>query len=490
MFFYLLLGVFVGGGIGWYFWFSSHREISRLDEEKQNLIQERHIVLKFMHTMVEAIGEGVDRQELFNRMVHAAVVTTSGMSACLFELKNQRLRGVALEGLFPPQRRLRDYARLREEGTRVRYLEEAMRSETYSLGEGLIGEVARSGKGVFIPNALNHPNVVQHEDPVLQVTSLIVVPILFRAQVIGVLAIANPADGFSFTETDFSLANSLAEQAGLAIHNLDMMSIQIAQNRMEMDLNLASSIQSMLLPRRFPGNEYLDIAAEYRPAQKVGGDLYDVFELDDHRVAVAIADVSGKGIPASLIMAICQSNLRYLARQSQRPSEVLSALNRVMFEEIQRGMFVTVTYAIVDTQKNCILLARGGHELPMHYHAKTRQAGNDTIIETPLPDRVQEMGSEGMALGMVDPHVFDHIITDIEIPFAAGDVLLLYTDGITESRNFHGLEFTNRRLREVLARNGRESAKTINDKILKQLAQFGEGAEQGDDMTLVTIRRI
>jgi sigma-B regulation protein RsbU (phosphoserine phosphatase) len=127
------------------------------------------------------------------------------------------------------------------------------------------------------------------------VRSVIVVPILFRERSIGVLAIVNPSDGGSFGETDFSLAISLAEQAGLAIHNLDLMASQIEKNKMDSDLGLAHEIQSMLLPKEFPDITDLQMASIYQPAQKVGGDLYDIFKIGEDRVGIAIADVSGKG---------------------------------------------------------------------------------------------------------------------------------------------------------------------------------------------------
>jgi len=337
------LGLATGATVGWVFWWTSRREIIRLDEQRQMLAQEKLIVLDFVHNMVEAIGEGVTRQELFERVVHAAILSTGALSACIFERQGNEIRGVAVEGLFPPHRPLPESSR-EKITTRTKFIESILKTELFKVGEGLVGQASLTGEGILIENALEDPRLIRHEDPALEVRSVIVVPILFRDRNIGVLAIVNPSDGGSFGETDFSLATSLAEQAGLAIHNLDLMASQIEKNKLDSDLGLAHEIQSMLLPKEFPQLRKLSMASIYQPAQKVGGDLYDVFRIDDFRVGVAIADVSGKGIPASLLMAICQSNLRHFARNYASPAKVLCELNEVMVGEMRPEMFVTLFY--------------------------------------------------------------------------------------------------------------------------------------------------
>jgi sigma-B regulation protein RsbU (phosphoserine phosphatase) len=137
--------------------------------------------------------------------------------------------------------------------------------------------------------------VVVHEDSALRVRSLIAVPLQFRDKFFGVLAVANSADGEPFTQTDFSLMQSLAEQAALALHNAEFLHFQIEKRQLDLDLSLASGIQQMLLPKEAPQIAGLDIDARYTPAQKVSGDFYDLFALPGNRLGVAVADVSGKG---------------------------------------------------------------------------------------------------------------------------------------------------------------------------------------------------
>jgi sigma-B regulation protein RsbU (phosphoserine phosphatase) len=472
-------GVCAGGFLGWLLYLSARREAVRLDEEQQHLQQEKQIVVEFMHNMVESVGEGLNRRELFQRIVHAAVLSTGALSACAYErTEDDLLQGVAVEGLFPPQRPLPNEAGAPAPATRAKFLEQVLKAESYALGEGLIGAVAKSGKAVLIADAPQDPRVVVHTDPSLAIRSLIVAPITFRKDVLGVLAVANPADNLAFNDADFSLVQSLAEQAALALHNVELMRVQIEKSKMDFDLTLARSVQGLLLPRSFPQNAALEIDALYRPAQQVGGDLYDVFPLDGARVGVAIADVSGKGISASLLMAICQTNLRHFARQHDSPAEVLRRVNREMEGEIPEKLFITVIYAIVDTAKNEIVLARAGHELPllMHLDSATDHLQVDTV------------GSDGMAIGMVTPEIFDVVISDRRVAFLPDDVFLLYTDGVTEAFNAEGAEFSSSRLADSLRYLRQHSPREMNQGILANVESFAGASAPFDDITLVTLR--
>lgn len=473
-----LLGIACGAGAIWFLYLSSRRENVKLDEEKQLLQQEKQIVVEFMHNLVEAIGAGVGRAELFQRIVHAAILSTGALSACVFEKEgNNKLRGVAVEGLFPPQKPLPEKTK-KKIATRAKFIEQVLKSESFDMGEGLVGSVARSGKAVLVEDAVKDPRVVQHEDSSLVVRSIIVAPIMFRENVLGVLAVANPADGLAFNQTDFSLVQSLAEQAAMAIHNADLMKVQIEKNKLDFDLNMASSIQSMLLPREFPAELSLDIDAFYRPAQKIGGDLYDIFPIDDHRVALAIADVSGKGVPAALLMAICQTNLRHFARQCDTPAEVLRAMNKAMSGEIRQDMFITLICAVIDTRKDEITFARAGHELLLHMTQDPESGEFST----------NTVGAQGMAVGMVPPEIFDEMIVDKTIPFKKDDIIVLYTDGVTEAANEDGTEYSENRLRDVVTTLRDRSARELNEWIVSSVERYTGENQFMDDLTLISVK--
>jgi sigma-B regulation protein RsbU (phosphoserine phosphatase) len=449
-----------------------------MDEERQQLAQEKEIVVDFMHHLVEAIGEGLGRQELFQRVVRAATLSTGAVSACVYQRnENGKLQGVAVEGLFPPQRKLLD-AEENKPATRAKFLENILSSETLEMGEGLVGEVAGTGKSIMVPDATRDPRVIQHDDPSLLVSSVIYSPIQFGDLLIGVLAVANPANGLPFSETDFSLVNSLAEQAALAIHNSDVMHLGIEKNKMDMDLALASNVQSLFLPVAFPSTKDLEVDARYLSSQQVGGDFYDFFSLGPSRYGLAIADVSGKGVPASLLMAIGQTTLRHLAKGGEDPAKALILLNRELNERMRDDMFITAIYGVIDLKKNTFTFARAGHELPLIIRAGKGKA-------KPSSEYVE---SEGLALGMVPNDLFEEVIADCVTTFEPGDFLVLYTDGITEAADLDDEQFSTDRLAFFAEKSSGKSPKQFNEELLDELQKFAGDALRADDVTLITAR--
>lgn len=471
-----LLGAMSGAVLVYAFYWRAQRQAARVEEEKTSLLEERQIVLDYMHTMVDAIGERLSRDELFQRIVHASIQSTSALSACIFEKgADDMMRGVAVEGLFPPHRPIADTQRM-QMGSRAKFIEQVLRSESFPVGEGVVGRVAATGRGELVVNAPSDPRIVKHDDPALVVRSVIAAPIMVREKLIGVLCVCNAADGLPFTEIDYSLVEALAEQAGLAVHNADFVALEVEKQRIDLDLTLASDVQQMLLPREMPLVPGLEIDARYMAAQKVGGDFYDVFPLEDGRLGVAVADVSGKGISASLLMAICRTSLRDIAPRHASPAAVLQELNRSLAGDIRAGMYITMTYAIVEVARSQVVFARAGHELPLFAEATGRDF------------RAQFVGSEGMPLGLVDSDVFDAAIADRVLSFGPGATLVLFTDGLTEAPNDDGREFGNTRLADAVRAAHDQPAAAINTAIMKAVSSFSCG-EPRDDFTLLTIKR-
>ena len=473
-----IIGLLAGLCLSFFLFLLSRKELKQVEESRLRVDQEKRIAVNFMHNMALAMSREPSRKDLLSRINHAVITGTGALCCCIFEkVEGDRLKGVAVEGLFPPQRPLSQKA-LEQALTRSQMLEQILRSEEIQMGEGIIGEVAQTRKGVLIPVAENDPRIVQHKDPSLAVRSMIVTPLLFDDRLLGVLAVANPDDDRSFSTMDEALVISMAEQAALALHNLDNLNDRIEKQKLDLDLTLARDVQSLLLPTSFPDSTELEIHALYTPAQKVSGDFYDVITLPEDRVGVAIADVSGKGIPASLLMAICHTSLRHYAQAYESPAEVLRKLNAVMSAEMRKDMFITLVYAVIDPAANTLTLARAGHELPLHLH---RTSIGEFIAEP--------VGSEGMALGMVPCDIFDEVIQDVTIPFAAGESFLLYTDGVTETTNLDDEEYSSKRLRNLFKSLREERPERVNQEIFESLEHFKGDSQHIDDITLVAVRR-
>ncbi len=470
-----ILGAMSGAVLVYAFYWRAQRHAARVEEEKTSLLEERQIVLDYMHTMVDAVGERLSRDELFQRIVHASILSTGALSACIFEKgTDDMMRGVAVEGLFPPHRPIPDTQRM-QMGSRAKFIAQVLRSESFPVGEGIVGRVAATGRGELVVNAPGDARIVKHDDPALVVRSVIAAPIMVREKLIGVLCVCNAADGLPFTETDYSLVEALAEQAGLAVHNADFVALEVEKQRIDLDLTLASDVQQMLLPREMPFVPGLEIDARYMAAQKVGGDFYDVFPLEGGRLGIAVADVSGKGISASLLMAICRTSLRAIAPRHVSPAAAMKELNRSLSADIRSGMYITMTYVIVDAARSQLVLARAGHELPLLADSGAHGFRHEFV------------GSEGMPLGLVDSEVFDAAIADREAPFGVGALLVLFTDGLTEAPNDDGREFGSARLADAVRSVHEQPAAAINTAVMKAVSTFSRG-EPRDDFTLLTLK--
>lgn len=476
----ILLGLaLLGAAIISWLYFRELKRSAGYREQAELAQQEKLIVVDFMHDMAQALADGLNKEELFQRIVHASIVSTGALSACIFEKTPENtLRGVAVQGLFPPHRPLSENVRAKL-ATRAKYLEKALRSEEFPISEGVAGEVARTGKAMLIENGREDPRIVKHDDPALAVTTAICAPIAFGGEVLGVLAVCNSSDGLPFSATDFSVVQSLAEQSAVAVRNNDFLTLQLERKQIDVDLALARSIQLMLLPQTLPDVEGVQIDARYVSSHSIGGDLYDVFRLGDRVFGVAVADVSGKGIPASIVMAICRTNLHRFAQEERSPANVLKAVNRVMAGELKEGMYVSMIYAVVDLDKGEIVYARAGHERPMICRAEHERGTSAAAY----PE------SEGMPVGMVGSDIFDEWIQENTLSFESSDVFVIYTDGLIEMVNAEGEEYSASRLAEVVKTLRKRSAREINAGVLESLERFSGKRRYDDDLTLVTIKR-
>lgn len=457
---------------------AKQREIlAKTLDELDRLREERQVIIDFLHRSADDIGSGANREKIYKRTVRATALSCGAMSACVYEkTADGKLVAKACEGLFPPQ--TKKIGRRKNGELRAKYIEDALIAETIEPNEGILGEVAASGRSVLIKDALKDPRIIKHDDESLKIRSFMVVPLIFRGQLSGVLAVANPISGRAFTDTEFSLAKSLGEQCALALQNAEAVSALLMRNKLEFDLRLASSIQRYLLPENLPQTASLEFAVKYLPQQLIGGDFYDFFKLPHGKIGVVIGDVSGKGIPAAILMALCQTKLRYIAMSGKSPAQTLCLLNSEMVHAMRSDMFITIIYLVIDPESGEAKFARAGHEPPLLARADSGEAA-------------QPLKSSGMALGMVSEELFDEVMEDASFKMNSGDVLVLYTDGLTEAANPEGGEFTAKKLAQTISTLRSRNANDLNDEIIKSVESFmGPGNKYGDDLTLLTVKKI
>jgi serine phosphatase RsbU (regulator of sigma subunit)/predicted ester cyclase len=267
----------------------------------------------------------------------------------------------------------------------------------------------------------------------------------------------------------------IAEEWGLTTSDSELMGQRLEQERIErelieQELGLARTIQQASLPKEVPRLEGWQISPYYQPAREVGGDFYDFFDLEDGRVVVVVGDATGKGMPAALIAEATSNMLRAVAQAlgSSSPGGVLSRVNETLLARIPDNMFVTCFYAILDPKSGSLSYANAGHDLPYLW-----QSGE-----------AQELRARGMPLGLMPGMDYE----EKEITLQADEAALFYSDGLVEAHDPKGEMFGFPRLRELVAEHGEK--RSLGDFLLEKLYTFtGEGWEQEDDITLLTLRR-
>ncbi len=467
---------------------SAHRMKLELFRHEASLRHERYrsrIVTDFLSAVEDSYspsGESteISKDVIFRSLMHTAIRGTRAMSACIFRLGNDGiLSPIASSGLFPFLEGLPPAADKLSQSDLMRLY---FRGDKYSKDSPPFKAAFEHHRVQEIFTFPLRQNRVAFADAPAIPRMAVVAPIERLGKFVGAVVVANPRHGGNFLPSEIELVDILAQQTGTALRMRDLLAVQSEKQRLDSELGVAASVQKLLLPQYIPQSHSIDIAATYRPAQMIGGDFYDVFDIGGGRIAAIIADVSGHGIPAALLMAICRTNFQQIARTSVNAADLLRSLDRTVAKSFTRGKFITIACALLDTQCNTLSIARGGHERPL---LLTTHDENGHELDTP---KLEFIDTKGLAIGISNPEHFDSEITEISRPYFHDDVLVLYTDGLTEECNPDGEEFGSERLAAAVHRTRRGSAKEINDAILREVSNFSGKSEFADDMTIVVIR--
>ncbi len=303
--------------------------------------------------------------------------------------------------------------------------------------------------------------------------SLVAFPILVKGETIGTLALLKELpEGFNKEMT--RIVSAFANQAGISIENFRLMEEAFQTERYKEELKIAKTVQKSLLPTSLESDADFEIYAFAESADEVGGDYYDTLRINDHQIALIIADVSGKGTTAAFHMSQMKGIFHSLAQQELDPKEFMERANRALTFCLERGSFISATYFVVDSRTKVIRYCRAGHCPVLYYTASTG-------ITEYLKDK-------GTALGMVRSKDYCKLVETNEIKYAPGDIMVLYTDGITEAKNQKGEEFDYDRLAAALREVTEKSSQEIEKHIIQRLYEFSGSSEINDDYTSMTIK--
>ena len=346
----------------------------------------------------------------------------------------------------------------------------------FPAGVGIAGDVAKTLKTANIPDAYDdsrfNPEFDKQSD--FKTKSVLCMPMTTRkGELIGVVQVLNKTDGGTFQESDEKLLEALCIQAGVAIVRARLTEAFLEKQRIEESLKLAADIQMGMLPSTFPAfperNDF-DLFAGIIPAKEVGGDFYDFFLVDKKHLCFVIGDVSGKGIPAALFMALTKTQIKASSSRRRTPGDILFRANNDLCHENESSMFCTLFYGIMNTETGEVTYANAGHNPPY-------------IIEKGV-EPVQIESTGGIALGVMEEIEFESATFNV----SQGDSFFLYTDGVNEAMNEADEEYSYERLEDYLKENSTGSITDMVNKNQESVKEFAGTAPQSDDITVLALR--
>ncbi|RLA94138.1 MAG: hypothetical protein DRG69_05815, partial [Deltaproteobacteria bacterium] len=305
-------------------------------------------------------------------------------------------------------------------------------------------------------------------EPLLKINTALVVPFIYKSRLLGFMTVGSKLDEEFYGGTDIELLETLSDQVSVAIENTRLYVEAIEKQRIESELMVAKEIQKRFLPKTFPRIPGIKTDAMNYPSKHIGGDYYDVIVLDRSKVCAVIADVSGKGVPAALLMASLQSALRAEAHPLRPPSDVVSTLNRSIYEHTDGATFVTLFYGLIDLEQGSLTYCNAGHVPPL-------------IVSKDMAVRL--LDETDIVLGIDGEATY----RDTTVPLKEGDLLFLYTDGITDELNVHDQPFGEGRLIHELKQVLHLEPRQILAHIYSAVMRYTAGKPQ-DDLTAMVIR--
>lgn len=335
------------------------------------------------------------------------------------------------------------------------------------MGEGIIGFVATRGEPVISPDVQNDPRYVNARE---ETRSEMVAPIISNDEVIGVFDLESDQVN-AYTQDDLQVLMLLASQVAIIIEKVMLHEQLVEKKRLEGQLEVARQVQLSLLPPADPDLEGFDISAYNFPTEEVSGDYYDWVRIYDDQIGLVIADVSGKGVPAALLMTFLRACLRLAIHIGYAPHISMSKVNYLLWESIERNQFVTAFYGVLDASNKTLAYTNAGHNPPLVMD----RDGNVRFIER-----------GGLPLGMFrDTRYYEYYVS-----IESGQVIVLYTDGVTEAMSAEGEEYGRDRLaRAVLDAQGL-SARAMVSRLHREVIDWTKGQGADDDITFFIIKAL
>lgn len=301
-----------------------------------------------------------------------------------------------------------------------------------------------------------------------------IVPMRSKGKLLGVLMVGDKLSESAFNSDDLTFLRAIGSQSAIGIENMFLYSDLAKQQRIQRELELARQIQLSSLPQEQPNVKGLDISGMSAPALEVGGDFYDFYQYEDNSISLVIGDVSGKGTSAALYMSKIQGIMQTLQDFEREPAKLLTRSNIHIYDFLEKSAFITATCANFNIETRTVKISRAGH-LPLYYYNSQK-------------NEVEKIVPKGIVMGLNKGELFERNLEQYEFEYNSGDVFLMVTDGITESRNQSNLEFEENRLIDFLLANKDKNSEAIMNHLNDEVKEFTGKNEQFDDITIVVVK--
>lgn len=405
--------------------------------------------LSILNDLARAIGGSVNLQDIMKTIIHRslrAINAEQGVITLVDRRSNDALK------------------------TFVRSAVSSTDGQEFHFNQTLLGWMHLNKRPLAIVDP-RHDQRFRGVDWDESIRSLLCVPIMVKSSLIGVLTVYNKRGGTSFAEEDQRLLAIIAAQSGQVLENARLYEHELALQRMREEVRVAATIQMELLPKHPPRLAGYDIAGRSTPAQLVGGDYFDFIPAGGDQLAVCLADVSGKGLPASLLMANVQATLRGLVLSNLAARECVARANKLLHLSTSAEKFVTLFFGTLDPAAHALTYCNAGQDPPLLFSSGKQP---------------RRLGKGGIVLSIVEEFPYE----EETVALHPGDCLIMYSDGITEAVNPEDVQFGEEGLLRVVSSSLHAPAAGIIDAIVSAVRAHAGTAPQADDMTLVVIKRV
>ena len=356
-----------------------------------------------------------------------------------------------------------------------RAMERHVRLSKLAANEGILGAALSTGQCMHVSSVRDHESFhdafVRYEENL----SALIAPLHYADRDLGVVAVAKRHEEGVFSENDFHVFKSISEQSSFAMGNALIHQEMTEKRKLDDELRTAREVQNILLPSSEPEILGYRVCGSNTPARIISGDYFDYMKMPDDKWGVVIADVTGKGVPAGLLMAMCRSLLRHSAQSTSSPAEALTQVNRNLFPDVREDMFVSLVNLTIDGPDGDLRMARAGHDAPLMFRSGT--------------GKVDRIKPPGVALGIDEGEVFERVTKDLKLQMVSGDCLLLHTDGICEAENDSGSEFGAERMEREFIKSAPLGAEAVVESLKKAVNDFAGDRPQMDDITMIAIEK-